>query len=81
MSSTTNHGDSESTTTTASNANKSSSQVSQVPKDKHSVSKRLQQELLSLMMSSEKGKKIFYRHKILLLLSVIKKNIYLCYFV
>ena len=29
--------------------------VSAVPRDKHSVSKRLQQELLSLMMSNEKS--------------------------
>ena len=33
--------------------------VANVPKDKHSVSKRLQQELLSLMMSGEKGVSAF----------------------
>lgn len=33
--------------------------VASVPKDKHSVSKRLQQELLSLMMSEEKGVSAF----------------------
>lgn len=33
--------------------------VTQAPKDKHSVSKRLQQELLSLMMSGEKGVSAF----------------------
>jgi hypothetical protein len=36
-------------------ATKKSETVTNVPKDKHSVSKRLQQELLSLMMSGEKG--------------------------
>lgn len=46
-----------STATTASN--KKSENVTNVPKDKHSVSKRLQQELLSLMMSGEKGVSAF----------------------
>lgn len=49
--------DQESRTTTS--ANKKNESVSSVPKDKHSVSKRLQQELLSLMMSAEKGVSAF----------------------
>lgn len=36
-------------------ATKLNENVSAVPRDKHSVSKRLQQELLSLMMSNEKS--------------------------
>ena len=38
---------------------KKSETCTNVPKDKHSVSKRLQQELLSLMMSGEKGVSAF----------------------
>jgi hypothetical protein len=44
---------------TASSLAKKSETVTSVPKDKHSVSKRLQQELLSLMMSGEKGVSAF----------------------
>lgn len=40
-------------------SSKKSENVSNIPKDKHSVSKRLQQELLSLMMSGEKGVSAF----------------------
>ena len=43
----------------ASNNIKKNETVTNVPKDKHSVSKRLQQELLSLMMSGEKGVSAF----------------------
>ena len=38
---------------------KKSDQPTSVPKDKHSVTKRLQQELLSLMMSGENGVSAF----------------------
>lgn len=55
-------GSSEQDASTASRSNpvpkKNESQVN-LPKDKHSVSKRLQQELLSLMMSGEKGVSAF----------------------
>jgi ubiquitin-conjugating enzyme E2 C len=47
------------TTNNVATNSKKSEQVSNVPKDKHSVSKRLQQELLSLMMSGEKGVSAF----------------------
>jgi ubiquitin-conjugating enzyme E2 C len=40
-------------------ASKKNDNQSNMPKDKHSVSKRLQQELLSLMMSGEKGVSAF----------------------
>ena len=40
-------------------SSKKNENVSNIPKDKHSVSKRLQQELLSLMMSGEKGVSAF----------------------
>ncbi len=40
-------------------ASKKSETITNQPKDKHSVSKRLQQELLSLMMSGEKGVSAF----------------------
>ena len=40
-------------------ASKKNDSQSNMPKDKHSVSKRLQQELLSLMMSGEKGVSAF----------------------
>jgi hypothetical protein len=43
------------TNQTTNTSNKRNETVQNVPKDKHSVSKRLQQELLSLMMSGEKG--------------------------
>lgn len=44
---------------TATVASKKTEPVNKTPKDKHSVSKRLQQELLSLMMSGEKGVSAF----------------------
>lgn len=44
---------------TTASASKKNENVSNMPKDKHSVSKRLQQELLSLMMSGEKGVSAF----------------------
>ena len=56
------------TTTNTNNSNgpsatatttKKSENVTNLPKDRHSVSKRLQQELLSLMMSGEKGVSAF----------------------
>lgn len=47
------------TTTNPTAASKKSENVTNLPKDKHSVSKRLQQELLSLMMSGEKGVSAF----------------------
>lgn len=43
----------------AANNSKKNESVKTVPKDKHSVSKRLQQELLSLMMYGEKGVSAF----------------------
>lgn len=43
----------------SSSSSKKSENVASVTKDKHSVSKRLQQELLSLMMSGEKGVSAF----------------------
>jgi ubiquitin-conjugating enzyme E2 C len=46
-------------TTTISATSKKNENVSNIPRDKHSVSKRLQQELLSLMMSGEKGVSAF----------------------
>ncbi len=49
----------ESPRNTSSTTVKKNETVSNVPKDKHSVSKRLQQELLSLMMSEEKGVSAF----------------------
>jgi len=49
---------SQNTSTTATTTKKSEN-VTNLPKDKHSVSKRLQQELLSLMMSGEKGVSAF----------------------
>ena len=45
--------------TTTTTTTKKSESVTNLPKDKHSVSKRLQQELLSLMMSGEKGVSAF----------------------
>jgi hypothetical protein len=48
-------GSNRSTTTNS----KKSENATNIPKDKHSVSKRLQQELLSLMMSGEKGVSAF----------------------
>ena len=48
--------DQETRTATPTKKNES---VATAPKDKHSVSKRLQQELLSLMMSGEKGVSAF----------------------
>lgn len=48
-----------STSTTTTATSKKSENVTNLPKDKHSVSKRLQQELLSLMMSGEKGVSAF----------------------
>ena len=50
---------SQNTSTTAATPTKKSENVTNLPKDKHSVSKRLQQELLSLMMSGEKGVSAF----------------------
>jgi hypothetical protein len=47
------------TTSTSSSTTKKNENVTNIPKDKHSVSKRLQQELLSLMMSGEKGVSAF----------------------
>jgi len=47
------------TPTATANANKKNENVTNLPKDKHSVSKRLQQELLSLMMSGEKSVSAF----------------------
>jgi hypothetical protein len=49
-------GSNRSSTTTNSKKNENATNI---PKDKHSVSKRLQQELLSLMMSGEKGVSAF----------------------
>ena len=46
-------------TSTSATTTKKSENVTNLPKDKHSVSKRLQQELLSLMMSGEKGVSAF----------------------
>ena len=56
MSSASNMNTTEDTRTASSKKNEA---VTNMPKDKHSVSKRLQQELLSLMMSSEKGVSAF----------------------
>jgi hypothetical protein len=50
---------SQNTSTTTATPTKKSENVTNLPKDKHSVSKRLQQELLSLMMSGEKGVSAF----------------------
>ena len=47
------------TTSNTNASSKKSESVANLPKDKHSVSKRLQQELLSLMMSGEKGVSAF----------------------
>jgi ubiquitin-conjugating enzyme E2 C len=47
------------TTNTSATTNKKNENVTNLPKDKHSVSKRLQQELLSLMMSGEKSVSAF----------------------
>jgi ubiquitin-conjugating enzyme E2 C len=44
---------------TTTSTSKKNENVTNIPKDKHSVSKRLQQELLSLMMSGEKGVSAF----------------------
>ena len=57
--SSTNNTNNGSSTIDQSEKSKKSETVSNVPKDKHSVSKRLQQELLSLMMSAEKGVSAF----------------------
>lgn len=57
-STTTTNASSQNTSTTATTTKKSEN-VTNLPKDKHSVSKRLQQELLSLMMSGEKGVSAF----------------------
>ena len=47
------------TSSTTTSVTKKSETITSLPKDKHSVSKRLQQELLSLMMSGEKGVSAF----------------------
>ena len=61
MSSTNNNGNTEQVEAATRNQTptKKNDTVTSAPKDKHSVSKRLQQELLSLMMSGEKGVSAF----------------------
>lgn len=49
----------ETASSTATVTPKKNETVQNLPKDKHSVTKRLQQELLSLMMSGEKGVSAF----------------------